>query len=501
MIARRTVQVLVAVIAAFILTLSSADAQQVRMRWQDFISGPDGARRLASLMAAVAKMKSLDATDPVQDPVNYRRSWHYWANIHGYYGSQSPDGTIQQQIDYLNSHGLARDVKYYDGSTGDGPPITDQTPPDDIAQKIWATCEHGDDANFFGWHRMYLYYFERVLRWAANDDTLRLPYWDYTDPTQEAIPAAFQDVASVLYDPKRQPRINNGSATLNPNATNVNDDLKEPDYHTYENDIQDNIHGYVHCTVGPTCPVAHMGDVPVAGNDPVFYVHHANIDRLWACWQQSNVTPPGTWQDQTFSFVDETGTLVTRPVKDFLDSTTLGYVYDNVSSCARPTLVASDRVAQTQTVTPRSARDDNGQGSRHRKHSHQDPDDQCQLERADDPACRPFRCRTWAGGKGPTRPARHHRGQPSGHDVQRLPGEDGQSGGPPVRRHDFVVQRFQPSPPSPGHGNASDEDANLRRHRPAACAWQRYDRLRTDHGDRGDKRAGVQQSGNALDAA
>jgi hypothetical protein len=354
MIARRTVQVLVAVIAAFILTLSSADAQQVRMRWQDFISGPDGARRLASLMAAVAKMKSLDATDPVQDPVNYRRSWHYWANIHGYYGSQSPDGTIQQQIDYLNSHGLARDVKYYDGSTGDGPPITDQTPPDDIAQKIWATCEHGDDANFFGWHRMYLYYFERVLRWAANDDTLRLPYWDYTDPTQEAIPAAFQDVASVLYDPKRQPRINNGSATLNPNATNVNDDLKEPDYHTYENDIQDNIHGYVHCTVGPTCPVAHMGDVPVAGNDPVFYVHHANIDRLWACWQQSNVTPPGTWQDQTFSFVDETGTLVTRPVKDFLDSTTLGYVYDNVSSCARPTLVASDRVAQPQTVTPQA---------------------------------------------------------------------------------------------------------------------------------------------------
>ena len=44
MIARRTVQVLVAVIAAFILSLSSADAQQVRMRWQDFISGPDGVR-------------------------------------------------------------------------------------------------------------------------------------------------------------------------------------------------------------------------------------------------------------------------------------------------------------------------------------------------------------------------------------------------------------------------------------------------------------------------
>ncbi len=32
----------------------------------------------------------------------------------------------------------------------------------------------------------------------------------------------------------------------------------------------------------PPCPVAHMGDVPVAGNDPVFYTHHANIDRMFA---------------------------------------------------------------------------------------------------------------------------------------------------------------------------------------------------------------------------
>ncbi|HWX84987.1 MAG TPA: tyrosinase family protein [Xanthobacteraceae bacterium] len=355
MIARRTVQVLAAAIAVFMLSLNGADAQQLRMRWQDFISGPDGARRLASLTAAVTKMKSLDATDPVQDPVNYRRSWHYWANIHGYYGSQSPDGTVQQQIDFLNANGFAQDVKYYDGTASGGPPITDQTPPDDIAQKIWATCEHGDDANFFGWHRMYLYYFERVLRWAANDDTLRLPYWDYTDPTQEAIPAAFQDIASALYDTKRQPGINDGSATLDPNATNVNDALKESDYRTYENTIQDNIHGYVHCTVGPTCPVAHMGDVPVAGNDPVFYFHHANIDRLWACWQQANVTPPGPWQDQMFSFVDETGALVTRSVKDFLDSTTLGYVYDNVNSCARPVVVAAERAAPPQAATPAPA--------------------------------------------------------------------------------------------------------------------------------------------------
>jgi Common central domain of tyrosinase/Polyphenol oxidase middle domain len=355
MIASRILQILVVATAAHMSSLNGAAAQQVRMRWQDFISGPDGAARLASLVNAITKMKSLDATDPVQDPVNYRRSWRYWANIHGYYGSQSPDGTVEDQISFLQNNGFAQDVKYYDGTAGAGAAIADQTPPDDIAQMIWATCEHGDDSNFFGWHRMYLYYFERVLRWAANDDTLRLPYWDYTDPTQVALPAAFQAVGSVLYDPKRQPALNNGSATLDPNSTNVNDALNEPDYRTYQNDIQDGVpgvHSYVHCTVGPTCPVAHMGDVPVAGNDAVFYHHHANIDRLWACWQQTHTSPPGSWQDQIFSFVDETGTLVTRPVKDFLDSTTLGYVYDNVSSCARPTAAALERVASPQTVTP-----------------------------------------------------------------------------------------------------------------------------------------------------
>jgi hypothetical protein len=58
---------------------------EVRIRWQDFISGPDGVKRLSSLRAAVQKMKSLDNSP--QDSADYRRSWQYWANIHGYYGA------------------------------------------------------------------------------------------------------------------------------------------------------------------------------------------------------------------------------------------------------------------------------------------------------------------------------------------------------------------------------------------------------------------------------
>ena len=170
-------------------------APQVRMRWQDFINGPDGAKRLASLQAAITKMKSLDGSAP--DSADFRRSWQYWANIHGYYGAQSPDGTVAQQIQYLQDNGMGQYVSYYQG-------IVDQTAPDATAQAIWATCQHsppGQQANFFGWHRMYLYYYERVLRWAAGDSTLRLPYWDYTDPSQVTLPGAFQDTTSSSTTP------------------------------------------------------------------------------------------------------------------------------------------------------------------------------------------------------------------------------------------------------------------------------------------------------------
>ncbi|HEV2645890.1 MAG TPA: tyrosinase family protein [Acidobacteriaceae bacterium] len=307
-------------------------APQVRMRWQDFISGPGGPARLASLKKAVLKMRSLDNAAPTS--VDFRRSWKYWANIHGYYGPQSMDGTVAQQVAYLNSQGMGSYASYYSN-------ITDQTPPDQIAKAVWATCQHSagpgpQQANFFGWHRMYLYYFERVLRWAAQDNTLRLPYWDYTNASQEAIPAEFRNTSSTMYDSKRDPGMNAATSTLSSTTTNINSALTNANYLNFEYGIETGLHGYVHCTVGPTCPVAHMGDVPVAGNDPVFYSHHANIDRIWACWQHLHTTPTGApWETQTFSFPDENGTLQTRPVSDFLDSTKLGYVYDNVASCSR----------------------------------------------------------------------------------------------------------------------------------------------------------------------
>jgi tyrosinase len=43
------------------------------------------------------------------------------------------------------------------------------------------------------------------------------------------------------------------------------------------------IHGAVHVWVG-----GNMGYIPTAPSDPIFWMHHANVDRLWWQWQQAH---------------------------------------------------------------------------------------------------------------------------------------------------------------------------------------------------------------------
>ncbi|KAK8872485.1 tyrosinase domain protein [Apiospora arundinis] len=58
------------------------------------------------------------------------------------------------------------------------------------------------------------------------------------------------------------------------------------------------IHNSVHNYIGDDTSgslYGHMGSIPVAAFDPVFWLHHCNIDRLLHLWQCSN---PGNWFNQ-----------------------------------------------------------------------------------------------------------------------------------------------------------------------------------------------------------
>lgn len=335
--------VLAIVVAAISIPALAQPQQGVRMNWQTFAQDP---ARVQSLRTAVAVMKSRNSADPKS--ALYRTSWDYWGAMHGYFGPGSVFGTVEEAIEeYNQSGGDPLLLPLYNG-------IVNMTPPDAIAQQVWGQCQHGTPW-FFAWHRLYLYYFEQVLQKAANDPNLFLPYWDYTDPANLAMPSAYVSATyndalghletNALNEPRRTPGWNTpGGNLLDATATNINDALKNKQFFDtrtstgYQSDIEGNVHGYVHCTVVP-CPGVDMGAVGYSANDPIFWAHHTNIDRMWQCWNSlgnPNPTNP-PYLDKTFSFVDADGNLVTNKVADLFNGTIkFNYTYQQASDCARP---------------------------------------------------------------------------------------------------------------------------------------------------------------------
>jgi tyrosinase len=68
------------------------------------------------------------------------------------------------------------------------------TPTTTAQMESWNRCEHAS-FYFLSWHRMYLYFFDRILRAASGDPNLALPYWNWIDPAQRTLPVAFRQPA------------------------------------------------------------------------------------------------------------------------------------------------------------------------------------------------------------------------------------------------------------------------------------------------------------------
>ena len=50
-----------------------------------------------------------------------------------------------------------------------------------------------------------------------------------------------------------------------------------------------------------------MASVPSAAYDPIFYLHHANIDRLWADWQAALVDKAGSGEQPMTPVLERVG--------------------------------------------------------------------------------------------------------------------------------------------------------------------------------------------------
>jgi len=214
-----------------------------------------------------------------------------------------------------------------------------------LAEETWDTCQsHSgqDPNNFLPWHRMFVFYFERIVRRVSGRADFTLPYWDYTsdDPAKRGIvPLEFRSpgdpVFGVLYRPDRSDLANSGQPIQSNNPADpmrIGGPMGKAYYEMVGNDvgfcraINSSIHGSIHVLVGNKLG---MGTVPYSANDPLFWVHHSNIDRMWASWNHNGGVNPveAEWAQKSFVFGDASGR-TSAPMNAFFDCATLGYGYD-----------------------------------------------------------------------------------------------------------------------------------------------------------------------------
>jgi len=223
--------------------------------------------------------------------------------------------------------------------------ISDASPGD--GRGYWATARghgydldlcHNDDRIFLTWHRAYIYVFEKSLSAALkakrgdHDLEITLPFWDWSvfDPTTDAangIPRSIDDATFVAADGSTRPnplksamsmyRIDSQHLTGNDRFTtrypdrfraeipNLAADLVSlagiSSYMTFSSRLNSGAHGSVHVFVGgqnAASPLpgrrGDMSSVVSAAYDPIFWLHHSMVDKVWFDWQEDhgNATVP-----------------------------------------------------------------------------------------------------------------------------------------------------------------------------------------------------------------
>ena len=201
-------------------------------------------------------------------------------------------------------------------------------------------CPHGN-AFFLPWHRGYLHYFERICRELSGKADFALPYWNWS--TQATIPAPFWQ--GTLNDTTRRIGQNTPMPPGAVGQSVIDSILAITDFQTFGS-----VYVTDDCASDPfqrsRCGTGELEGIPhntvhgfIGGNmgtfmsplDPIFWLHHCNVDRLWMEWNQNNQNPNNPdWSGFVFeqNFVDPEGQPQDISVEQTFSTQALGYRYD-----------------------------------------------------------------------------------------------------------------------------------------------------------------------------
>lgn len=192
---------------------------------------------------------------------------------------------------------------------------------------------------FLPWHRAYLFHFESICQKVLSDPSFRLPYWNWTK--DRSMPAAFWDEHTSLFQADREISPNDeiegdvtGRALINRILNNNVDVLLYSGATSSDNqrgrgsqgELESTPHNGVHVFVG-----GEMGSF-LSPRDPIFWLHHANVDRLWRSWSelhQRRSIGDQLWNDHKLTeFYDVDGKVVTHVTSTTEDFAKFNAEYD-----------------------------------------------------------------------------------------------------------------------------------------------------------------------------
>lgn len=206
-------------------------------------------------------------------------------------------------------------------------------------------CPHGNWF-FLPWHRGYLLAFESIIRKLSGNAGFALPYWNWT--CQRAVPAPFWESGSVLNHSPRAITSTSQADIGIVGAANINAIMAQTNFETFASgfatalrggggftgQLEGGPHNYIHGTFIRGTMATYLSPL-----DPIFWLHHCNLDRLWFDWNSAgnaNSNDP-TYVNQSLAgmFVNGDGQPVTYQVGALILAPLISYRYEAPGGCIR----------------------------------------------------------------------------------------------------------------------------------------------------------------------